>query len=117
LIKKVARRNVIYRGMTKSAADHYVACKGADDHLIPGETTMQKKFLTLLSASLIAASTVQMASAAERHHARKVDHAAASEQFRNANNALPRTAPWRDQSDWRSNYSTGQILASPSSAR
>jgi hypothetical protein len=117
LIKKVARRNVIYRGMTKSAVDHYVAGKVAGDHLIHGETTMQRKFLTLLSASLIAASSVQMASAAERHHARKVDRAAASEQFRNANNAIPRTAPWGDQSDWRSNYTTGQILALPSSAR
>ena len=44
---------------------------------------MQKTFLTVLGATLIAATTVQMAAASE-HHARKA-RATASEQFRNSN--------------------------------
>jgi hypothetical protein len=43
---------------------------------------MRKTILTALGATLIALSMAQAASAAERHHARKV------EQFRNANNAV-----------------------------
>jgi hypothetical protein len=46
------------------------------------ETTMRKTVLTLFGAALIAASTVQIASAAENHQARKVQH------FRNANAAV-----------------------------
>jgi hypothetical protein len=46
------------------------------------ETTMRKTVLTALGATLIALSMAQAASAAERHHVRKV------EQFRNANNAV-----------------------------
>jgi hypothetical protein len=45
--------------------------------------TMQKTFVTVLGATLIAATTVQMAAASE-HHARKA-RATASEQFRNSN--------------------------------
>jgi hypothetical protein len=44
---------------------------------------MQKNFLTVVGATLIAATTVQMAAASE-HHARKA-RATASEQFRNSN--------------------------------
>jgi hypothetical protein len=44
---------------------------------------MQKTFLTVLGATLIAATTVQMAAASE-HHAGKA-RATASEQFRNSN--------------------------------
>ena len=44
---------------------------------------MQKTFLTVLGATLIAATTVQMAAASE-HHARKA-RGTASEQFRNSN--------------------------------
>ncbi len=43
---------------------------------------MRKTILTAIGAALIAVSTVQAASAAEHHHARKVEH------FRNANNAV-----------------------------
>jgi len=43
---------------------------------------MRKTILTALGAALVAVSMAQTASAAERHHARKV------EQFRNANNAV-----------------------------
>jgi hypothetical protein len=46
------------------------------------ETTMRKTVLTFLGAALIAASTIQIASAAENHHARKAQH------FRNANAAV-----------------------------
>jgi len=49
---------------------------------------MRKIILTVLGASLIAASAAQMAAAAERHHVRHLDRAAASRQFRNSNNAL-----------------------------
>jgi hypothetical protein len=43
---------------------------------------MRKTILTALGVTLIAVSLAQTASAADRHHARKV------EQFRNANNAV-----------------------------
>jgi hypothetical protein len=44
---------------------------------------MQKTFLNVLGATLIAATTIQMAAATE-HHARKA-RATTSEQFRNSN--------------------------------
>jgi hypothetical protein len=50
------------------------------------ETTMRKIILTVVGASLIAASTIQMAAAAG-HHTHKADRAPASQQFRNANNS------------------------------
>jgi hypothetical protein len=50
------------------------------------ETTMRKIVLTVVGASLMAASTIQMAAAAG-NHVHKADRAAASQQFRNANNA------------------------------
>ena len=56
---------------------------------------MRKTIITALGVSLIAASTVQMAAAAERHHhARKVNHARATQYFRDANNSIdwPATA-------------------------
>jgi hypothetical protein len=49
---------------------------------------MRKSILTVLAASLMAASTMQMASAAEHRHAGKAERAAVSQQFRNANNAV-----------------------------
>ena len=52
------------------------------------ETTMRRIILTAVGAALIAVSTAQVATAAERHHARKVDRAVASEQFRNSNNSV-----------------------------
>lgn len=49
---------------------------------------MKKMILTSFAAALMAASVAPMAVAAERHHARKVDRAPVSDQFRNANNAI-----------------------------
>jgi len=48
---------------------------------------MRKTVLTTIGALLIAASTAQIATAAETHHTRKA-HATTSQQFRNANNAV-----------------------------
>ena len=53
---------------------------------------MHRILLTTTATLLIAASTAQIATAAETHHARKA-HATTSQQFRNANNAV--TAPAR----------------------
>jgi hypothetical protein len=55
---------------------------------------MRRTILTLLGTTLISASTLQIAGAAEHHHVRKVDRAAASQQFRNANGSVisPSTA-------------------------
>jgi hypothetical protein len=64
---------------------------------------MRKTILTLLGVSLIAASTVQMAAAAEHHHARNTVRAPASEQFRNSN---AYAAPMTVQPDW-SRYNGG----------
>src|SRR5258708_26006511 len=55
----------------------------------PREITMRKTILTALGAALISASTLQIAAAADRHHhVHKVDRAAASQQFRNANDSV-----------------------------
>ena len=67
---------------------------------------MRKTFLTFLAASLLAASCVQVA-AAERQHARKP--APASQQFRNANNAVA----WRAQPNWVSDYTEGHVISAP----
>jgi hypothetical protein len=51
---------------------------------------MTKTILTILGTALIAASTVQMASATERHHARKQVRAPAqvNQSFRESNDAI-----------------------------
>ena len=64
---------------------------------------MRKIILTALGASLIAASTVQIAAAAEHHYGRKADRATTSQKFRNANGSLA----WPTQSRWSSEYSSG----------
>lgn len=46
---------------------------------------MRKIILTTLLTSLVAASTIQMAAAAERHHARSSNQPVVSEQVRNSN--------------------------------
>ena len=46
---------------------------------------MRKIILTILATSLIAASTVQMAAATERHHGRISNRSVMSEQVRNSN--------------------------------
>jgi hypothetical protein len=56
---------------------------------------MRTIVLTLLGVTLISASTLQFAGAAEHHHGRKAHSAAATQQFRNANDSLvtPLAAP------------------------
>jgi hypothetical protein len=49
---------------------------------------MKKAILTAVGAALVIASAMQIASAAERHHARHASRATVSEQFRNANDAV-----------------------------
>jgi hypothetical protein len=57
---------------------------------------MQKTILTVLAATLIAASTAQIAAATH-----KVTHARVTEQFRNANNAIAQPAqPYWPYSGW-----------------
>jgi hypothetical protein len=49
---------------------------------------MRKTILTVLAATLMAASTIQFAAASEHHHAHKVTHASAADRFRDSNNAI-----------------------------
>jgi hypothetical protein len=51
----------------------------------------------------------QLAAAAEHHHARKISRAPVSEQFRNANNAVPAPAQPESYSDYWSNFSEGHM--------
>lgn len=53
---------------------------------------MRKILVTTIGALLIAASTAQIATAAETHHARKAK-AATSQQFRNAHASVAAPAP------------------------
>jgi hypothetical protein len=64
---------------------------------------MRKIILTALGVWLIAASTVQIAVAAEHHYGRKADRATTSQKFRNANGSLARPA----RSDWSSDHTSG----------
>jgi hypothetical protein len=52
------------------------------------ETKMRKTLFTILCSALIAASSIQVAAAAEHHNARKTSpkQATVNEQFRNSNN-------------------------------
>jgi len=68
---------------------------------------MRKTILTVLAASLMAASTVHIAAAAGHHHVRKA--ATASLQFRNANNAVA----WSAQPGGISDYSEGHVISAP----
>jgi hypothetical protein len=72
---------------------------------------MRKTVLTIVSASLIVVSAVQIAAAAERH-TRGADRvqAAANRQFRNANDSL--AAPSVEQQNW-SDYSEGHVISAP----
>jgi hypothetical protein len=70
---------------------------------------MRTIILTILAASLMAASAATLALAAEHHHARKISRAPVSEQFRNANNAVPAPAQPESYSDCRSNFSEGHV--------
>jgi hypothetical protein len=68
---------------------------------------MPKIIQTVLVASLLAVSTAQMATAAERHHARKVTPA--TQQFRNSNNAVV----WPAQPNRYSDYTEGHVISAP----
>ena len=73
---------------------------------------MQKTILTILASSLLAASTIQIAAAAEHHRSHKLyrTHAPISEEIRNSNAYYaPTYAPWSPwtQPDW-SDYSRYQ---------
>ena len=70
---------------------------------------MRKTVLTILSASLITVSAVQIAAAAERHNSDRA-RAPASQQFRSANDSL--AAPSAEQQDW-SDYSEGHVISAP----
>jgi hypothetical protein len=74
---------------------------------------MRKTILTILGAVLVAASTVQIAAAAEHHRARKVHRAPApvSEDFRNSNDYY---APSRDSND---NYAPSSPWQQPDWSR
>jgi hypothetical protein len=72
---------------------------------------MRTTVLTILAASLIAGSTVQVAGAVERY-AHKSDRARGqtTEQFRNANDSSPwPTVGQQDLSD----YSEGHVISAP----
>jgi hypothetical protein len=56
------------------------------------ETTMRMTIVNAIVASLLAATSMQIAAASERHHAGKTDRAAADARFRNSNAALAITA-------------------------
>jgi hypothetical protein len=68
---------------------------------------MRRTILTLAGAGLIAASTTQMAAAAQPHRSQKADRApmTTNEQFRDSNAAWPAAQP-----DW-SRYSSGGLSA------
>lgn len=71
---------------------------------------MRKTILTILGSALLAASTVQIAAAAEHHRTHKVyrEPAPARATFRNSNDyyaPAPAYSPWT-QSDW-SRYENG----------
>jgi hypothetical protein len=71
---------------------------------------MRKTVLTILAASLIVGSTIQIAGAAERY-THKSDRARVhTEQFRNANDSL--ASPSVEQQDL-SDYSEGHVISAP----
>jgi hypothetical protein len=70
---------------------------------------MRKTILTILAASLVVGSTVQLATAAERHSQRPDRaRAPASERFRNANDYL--ASPSVQQQNL-SDYSEGHVIS------
>ena len=72
---------------------------------------MRNTVLTILSASLIVVSAVQIAAAAVRYtHGSDRARAAASQQFRNANDYV--TAPSVEEQNW-SDYSEGHVISAP----
>jgi hypothetical protein len=72
---------------------------------------MRKTFLTIIAASLIVGSTIQIAAAAERYtHRSDRARVPASEQFRNASDSL--ASPSVEQQN-RSDYSEGHVISAP----
>jgi Ni/Co efflux regulator RcnB len=78
---------------------------------------MRKILLTVLGVALIAASSAQVATASETHHARRALHARAATQaqmapqFRNANDAV--VWPSQSESSALSDYSEGHVISAP----
>src|ERR1700682_5289619 len=72
---------------------------------------MRRTILTILGSALLAASTIQIAAAAEHHRVRKAEHAPApaSEPFRNANAYAP--SPWAQPDVSRYQYGAGSAPA------
>jgi hypothetical protein len=120
LTNKFARRFVMVGPVIIGVTHRYVGRDGArrrDDFLsrelsaCTWETQkMQKTILTILASSLLAASTVQIAAAAEYHRSHKLyrTHAPVNEDIRNSNAYYAPTyaSPWT-QPDW-SDYSRYQ---------
>ena len=72
---------------------------------------MRKTFLSILAASLIVGSTVQIATAAARHnHNSDLARISASQQFRNAHAFLPSPPVVQQGSP---NYSEGYLTSGP----
>jgi hypothetical protein len=72
---------------------------------------MRKTVLTILAASLIVGSTIQIAGAAERHtHKSDGTQAPAGQQWRDANDSL--ASPSAEQQAW-SDYSEGHVISAP----
>jgi hypothetical protein len=67
---------------------------------------MKKTILTVLAASLMVASTAQIAAAAEHHHARNMVRAPVSDRIRNATNAVAQPGTYSDATD-------GHALSAP----
>jgi hypothetical protein len=95
LTKKFARRFVIGVGVIIRSRHRYLQGEGAEKTRRPqsrhqrqnkGDKIMRKTILTILASALLAATSVQIAAAAEHHRGHKADRAAvASEQIRNSN--------------------------------
>jgi hypothetical protein len=72
---------------------------------------MRKTILTILGAAALAASFVQVATAAERHHVRKAHRAPVVQTFRNSNAWVdPYAQPTYAQPNWGL-YEGGAISA------
>ena len=71
---------------------------------------MRKTVLSILATLLIVGSTIQLAAAAGRYtHKSDRARAAASQQFRNANDSMASPSA---QQDW-SDYSEGHVISAP----
>jgi len=72
---------------------------------------MQKTVLTIFAASLIVGSTVQLATAAERHpHKSDRTHWSARQQFRDANDSMPSLS---DEQQYWSSVEAGHVISAP----